>query len=63
MNRSSTMEFKALCDKMKELIYGPSWSNEMESQQLLWDYIIESGLIEFNVEELSPIPSQNPNIK
>ncbi|XP_055808469.1 transcription factor bHLH162-like [Solanum dulcamara] len=64
INRSSTMEFKAtsLCDKMKELIYGPSCSNDMESHQHLWDYIIESGLIEFNTEELSPIASQNPNI-
>ncbi|PHU04287.1 hypothetical protein BC332_25109 [Capsicum chinense] len=61
INKSSTIEFKetTLCTKMKELIYGPSCNNDMES---LWDYIIESGLIEFNSVDLSPRASQNPNI-
>ncbi|KAK4364074.1 hypothetical protein RND71_015432 [Anisodus tanguticus] len=64
INRSSTMEFRAttLCDKIKELIYGPSCSNNMESELYLWDYVIESGLIEFNALELSPIASPNPDI-
>ncbi|KAL3355966.1 hypothetical protein AABB24_016897 [Solanum stoloniferum] len=64
INKSSPMEFKAtsLCDKMKELIYGPSCNNDIESSQHLWDYIIESGLIEFNAIELPPIASHMENI-
>ncbi|KAL3325719.1 hypothetical protein AABB24_036780 [Solanum stoloniferum] len=64
INKSSLMEFKAtsLCDKMKELIYGPSCNNDIESNQHLWDYIIESGLIEFNAIELPPIASPMKNI-
>ncbi|XP_060189043.1 uncharacterized protein LOC132617691 [Lycium barbarum] len=64
INRSSTMEFRAttLCDKMKELIYGPSCSNDMESQLHLWDYIIESGLKESDALKLLPTTSQNPNM-
>ncbi|XP_059285883.1 uncharacterized protein LOC132039414 [Lycium ferocissimum] len=64
INRSSTIEFRGttLCGKMKELIYGPSCSNDMESQLHLWDYIIESGLKEFDALELLPTRSQNPNM-
>ncbi|KAM3287210.1 transcription factor like [Capsicum chacoense] len=58
-NRSSTMEFRAttLCDKIKELIYGPFCNNDIEPQQYLWDYKIE-----FDAVELLPTISQNPNM-
>ncbi|XP_055807050.1 uncharacterized protein LOC129875849 [Solanum dulcamara] len=48
INRSSTMKFTAtiLCDKMKELIYGPSHGNDVESELHLWDYIIEFDALE-----------------
>ncbi|MCD9642266.1 hypothetical protein HAX54_028967 [Datura stramonium] len=65
INKSSTMEFGAttLCAKMKELIYGPiSCNNDVESNLHLWDYIIESELIEFHEVELSPIPSHMQNV-
>ncbi|KAK6777198.1 hypothetical protein RDI58_023915 [Solanum bulbocastanum] len=59
INRSSTMEFSAttLCDKMKELIYGPSHGNDVDSQLHLWDYKIE-----FDALELLPTRSQNQNM-
>ncbi|XP_060198658.1 uncharacterized protein LOC132627358 [Lycium barbarum] len=65
INRSSTMEFRAttLCDKMKELIYGPSCSNDMESQLHLRDYIIESGLKDFDALELLPTRSHMQNVQ
>ncbi|KAG5579179.1 hypothetical protein H5410_049806, partial [Solanum commersonii] len=58
INRSSTMEFSAttLCDKMKELIYGPSHGNDVDSQLHLWDYKIE-----FDALELLSTRSQNQN--
>ncbi|MCD9638183.1 hypothetical protein HAX54_022004 [Datura stramonium] len=57
INRNSRMDqFRAnttLCDKMKELIYGPiSCNNDMESNLHLWDYIIE----------FDASTSQNPNM-
>ncbi|KAG5579182.1 hypothetical protein H5410_049809 [Solanum commersonii] len=60
MKLSSKMEFRAttLCDKMKELIYGPSHGNDMESQLHLWDYRIEFDALEYY---LLPT-SQNPNM-
>ncbi|XP_059301327.1 transcription factor bHLH162-like [Lycium ferocissimum] len=63
INRSSTVESKTttLSDKLKELIYGSSHGNDMESQLHLWDYIFESKLLGFDDVELLPIPSQNPN--
>ncbi|XP_016544109.2 transcription factor bHLH162-like [Capsicum annuum] len=60
IDTNSTMEFKAttLCDKIKELIYGPSCNNDMIiSQQHLWDYKIE-----FDALELLPTINQNPNM-
>ncbi|XP_060170795.1 transcription factor bHLH162-like [Lycium barbarum] len=65
INRSSTIEFRSttLCGKMKELIYGPSCSNDMESQLHLWDYIIESGLKEFDALELLPTISHMQNVQ
>ncbi|XP_059302169.1 transcription factor bHLH162-like [Lycium ferocissimum] len=65
INKSSTMEFRAttLCDKMKELIDGPSRSNDMESQLHLWDYVIESGQIEFDALELLPTRSHMQNVQ
>ncbi|XP_006366311.1 uncharacterized protein [Solanum tuberosum] len=64
INMSSTMECRAanLCDKLKELLYGKSNDNEMESQLHLWDYIVESELLGFNDVEFLPSTSQNPNI-
>ncbi|WMV49037.1 hypothetical protein MTR67_042422 [Solanum verrucosum] len=61
INRSSTMEFRAttLCDKMKELIYGPSCNNNMESNHF-WD-IAESEWLRFDALELLPTLGQNPN--
>ncbi|XP_015055519.1 transcription factor bHLH162-like [Solanum pennellii] len=58
INRSSTMELIGtnLCDKMKELIYGPSY---MESQLHLWDYKIEFDTLEYY---LLPTRSQNQNM-
>lgn len=58
------MEFRTttLCDKMKELIYGPSCNNEMESNLHFWDYIIESEWLGFDALELLPTPSENPNM-
>nr|XP_009591015.1 transcription factor bHLH162-like [Nicotiana tomentosiformis] len=65
MDRNSTMEFRAatLFDKLKELLYGSSCSNNMESQLHLWDYIIESELLGFDALELLPIASQNPALQ
>lgn len=59
------MEFRAatLFDKLKELLYGSSCSNNMESQLHLWDYIIESELLGFDALELLPIASQNPALQ
>ncbi|KAK4723580.1 hypothetical protein R3W88_026359 [Solanum pinnatisectum] len=60
ININSRMEFKAttLYDKMKELIYGATCSNDMECSQIhLWDYIIEFD----ELEVLSITPSQNPS--
>ncbi|XP_049402581.1 transcription factor bHLH162-like [Solanum stenotomum] len=61
INRSSTMEFIGtnLCDKMKELIYGPSHGNDVESQLHLWDYKIEFDTLEYY---FLPTTSQNPNM-
>uniref|UniRef100_M1DK73 DNA binding protein n=1 Tax=Solanum tuberosum TaxID=4113 RepID=M1DK73_SOLTU len=61
INRSSTMEFIGtnLCDKVKELIYGPSHGNDVESQLHLWDYKIEFDTLEYY---FLPTISQNPNM-
>lgn len=55
------MEFRGttLCNKMKELIYGASFNNDMEYSQIhLWDYIIECDAL-----EVLKTPNQNPNIQ
>lgn len=63
INMSSTMECRAtnFCDKLKELLYGKSHDNEMESQLHLWDYIVESEFLGFYDAKLLPT-SQNPNM-
>ncbi|XP_009801965.2 transcription factor bHLH162-like [Nicotiana sylvestris] len=47
MDKNSTMEFRAttLFDKLKELLYGSSRKNYMESHLHLWEYIFESELM------------------
>lgn len=60
---SSPMESTAtnLCDRLKELLYGKSYGNEMESQLHLWDYIFESEILGFHDVELLST-SQIPNM-
>nr|XP_004248474.1 uncharacterized protein LOC101259680 [Solanum lycopersicum] len=64
INMSSTMECRAanLCDKLKELLHGKSYDNELESQLYLWDYIVESELLKFYDVEFLPSTSQNSNM-
>lgn len=65
MDKNSTMEFRAttLFDKLKELLYGSSRKNYMESHLHLWEYIFESELLGFDALELLPIASQNPALQ
>ncbi|KAM3343510.1 transcription factor like [Capsicum galapagoense] len=53
LNKSATMKFKAttMCDNSKELIHGPSYNNDMNSNLHLWDDIVESEMLGFDALE------------